>query len=286
VTPVMRQGAVKGPPSGRRQRLASDEVKRRMLDAARDEIDDWGGLAVSLERLNLEEVIQRARVPRTSVYRVWERKEDFLTDVLCDLAGPSRHGTAAFSGDTLRLVRDTYAEHLDMLSTPEQRRLLVAELCRVGVEQNFQDISNSPEWRNYLTLTVTALSYPDAEARAQIIGKLLEAEQVFIGRMGRFYETMGFAIGFRMKPGATYEQLAAAGAAVVEGLAMRQFINPEMVHSSVTRPALGGDAEWTIAAAAFHGIIDSLIELVGNWTPPDIDELASRFTNILEEFEF
>src|SRR5580704_10422822 len=73
--------------TARPERVAAEEVRQRMLDAGR-ELALEAGAALTIEHLRLEEVIQRARVPRSSVYRLWAYREEYTEDLLCYLAGP------------------------------------------------------------------------------------------------------------------------------------------------------------------------------------------------------
>ena len=72
--------------AARPERVAAEEVRRRMLEAGR-ELALEAGAALTIEHLRLEEVIQRARVPRSSAYRMWAYREEYTDDLLCYLAG-------------------------------------------------------------------------------------------------------------------------------------------------------------------------------------------------------
>jgi len=72
--------------TARPERVPAEEVRRRMLDAGR-ELAVEAGAALTIEHLRLEEVIQRARVPRSSVYRLWAYRDEYIDDLLCHLAG-------------------------------------------------------------------------------------------------------------------------------------------------------------------------------------------------------
>src|SRR5689334_20987803 len=109
---------------GRRARLTNDQVARRMLDAAQSLVEETG-LTVSLEHLSFEEVIQRARVSRSAAYRLWPYKDEFFVDLLCDLAGPSWQGTAAFDKETILLVEELVTKNFDRVATAEGRRWLI-----------------------------------------------------------------------------------------------------------------------------------------------------------------
>src|SRR5229473_1330094 len=83
--PTLRRGVGQAM-TARPERVTAEEVRQRMLDAGR-ELALEVGAALTIEHLRLEEVIQRARVPRSSVYRIWPYREDYIDDLLCYLAG-------------------------------------------------------------------------------------------------------------------------------------------------------------------------------------------------------
>src|SRR6266704_4720114 len=80
----MRRG-VRHAMTARPERVPAEEVRQRMLNAGRA-LAEEAGAALTIEHLRLEEVIQRARVPRSSVYRLWAYREDYTEDLLCYLA--------------------------------------------------------------------------------------------------------------------------------------------------------------------------------------------------------
>ena len=116
--------------TARPERVAAEEVRQRMLDAGR-ELALEAGAALTIEHLRLEEVIQRARVPRSSVYRLWPYREEYTDDLLCYLAGP---GSWFSRPDGLR-PRDvrpssggSSTENMHLLATPGGRRALMCEV--------------------------------------------------------------------------------------------------------------------------------------------------------------
>ena len=83
-----------------------------MLDAGR-ELALEAGAALTIEHLRLEEVIQRARVPRSSVYRLWPYREEYTDDLLCYLAGLGA-GSAdrpVFDPETFTVIKQVLAEN-------------------------------------------------------------------------------------------------------------------------------------------------------------------------------
>ena len=142
-----------------------------MPDAAQRLVERDGGLTVSLEHLGLDKVIREAGVSlMTSVYREWTNKDAFYVDLLCDMAGPSWQGTAAFDEKTIQLARDVVAEHFDQLQEGrEGRRQVLKEAVRRAAKQNFDAVVASAQWRTYVALTATVLSQSiEVESRNRV----------------------------------------------------------------------------------------------------------------------
>jgi AcrR family transcriptional regulator len=124
--------------TARPERVPAEEVRERMLKAGR-ELALEAGAALTIEHLRLEEVIQRARVPRSSVYRMWAYREEYIDDLLCYLAG----GGSWFSDrpvldpETFADVKRILDENARLLATLEGRRALLCEITRVTVTRNY-----------------------------------------------------------------------------------------------------------------------------------------------------
>ena len=258
-------------------------LRRKMLDAAQRLLDQAGGLSVTLEDLGLDKVIKEAGVSRTSVYREWENKEEFYIDLLCDLAGPSWQGTAAFDEQTILLARNVVTDDLSALASAEGRRQLLIKAVNVAAEQNYRAVITSIQWRTYVTLTATVLSIStESSGRARIEQALRRSEAFFLGKMADFYSDMAIVLGLRLRSYVpSYELLAAAGAAVVEGLALRQTLMPELVNQRIVirEGELAGG--WHLAALGFLGVFDGMVESdpaydLGEALPRYMKQLAER----------
>src|SRR5258708_38452596 len=101
----------------RPDRVPADEVRQRMLDAGR-ELALEAGAALTIEQLRLEQVIQRARVPRSSAYRVWPYKDDYISDLLCYLAGAGRwfSDRPVMTPETTTVIRQLGDDHRALLA--------------------------------------------------------------------------------------------------------------------------------------------------------------------------
>src|ERR1700757_565109 len=114
--------------TARPERVPAEEVRQRMLDAGR-ELALEAGAALTIEHLRLEEVIQRARVPRSSAYRLWPYKEDYIEDLLCYLAGTGSWFSArtVMAPDTPTVQARVIEENRSLLGSLEGRRSLLRE---------------------------------------------------------------------------------------------------------------------------------------------------------------
>ncbi len=81
--------------------------------------------------------------------------------------------------------------------------------------------------------------------------------------MTNFYADMALILGLRLRSHVeSDETVAAAGAAVIEGLGLRQLLTPDVVNRPLPLEEAGGPQEWHLAARAFLGIFDELVEPV------------------------
>jgi AcrR family transcriptional regulator len=286
--------------TARPERVAAEEVRQRMLDAGR-ELALEAGAALTIEHLRLEEVIQRARVPRSSAYRLWPYKEDYIDDLLCYLAGAGSWFSDRTVVDpaTLSLVQQLLAANKALLDTPEGRRALLREVVRVTAERNYTTLSESAQWRLQMALVATLGSTRAGEARRKIAAALEDAQGRARVTMVAVFGYLAGEIGLRVRdPALTVEHMQLAGGLLVQGLALRNVqvqaarggsdgacadaSYPVVAHvdallnAPVPGPALdGGTAPWSLAAFAYLGIVESFVELDPDFTPSPTLELAS-----------
>src|ERR1700744_1145738 len=104
--------------TARPERGSAGEVRQRMLDAGR-ELALEAGAALTIEHLRLEEVIQRARVPRSSVYRMWPYRADYTHELLSYRAGPGSYFSdrPVLDPDTFSVATKVVSENLPLLAT-------------------------------------------------------------------------------------------------------------------------------------------------------------------------
>ena len=271
--------------TARPERVQAAEVRERMLDAGR-ELALESGAALTIEHLRMEEVIQRARVPRSSVYRLWPYKDDYIDDLLCHIAGPGSwfSNRAVFDPETFTVVTGLLTEHRRLLATMEGRRTLLCEIVRVVVACNYRALAGNHAWRLHSALAATLGATRGSEARKKIAVALEETQSrtrdLLVELFGYLVETLGL----RMRdPARTVEHFQMASSMLVQSLAMRNAqvqaaigdteeaaqVN-DLLNAPLPGPGLDGEpTEWTLAAVAYLGVLDAFIELEPDWVAPD-----------------
>lgn len=256
-----------------------------MLDAGR-ELALEAGAALTIEHLRLEEVIQRARVPRSSVYRLWAYREEYIDDLLCHLAGLSNWFSdgPVLNPETSADAGQVLSENGHLLATLEGRRALLCEIIRVTVARNYAALTGSAHWRLHMALVATLGSTRSGEARKRIAAALEESQRQSRASMAAVLGQLAAAVGLRMRdPAYTLDHMALAGGLLVQGHALRNVQvqaaagPPEvpgmasasdaalvdgLLNAPVPGPGLDGKAtEWTLPAFAFLGVLDAFTEL-------------------------
>jgi AcrR family transcriptional regulator len=241
-----------------RRRLSQEEVRRRVMAAARELLVE-GGLTVSLDHISLEEIIQHAAVPRTSVYRLWPRRDEFVMAFLRELGGAEARFGADVDEVAVATVERVIQDHLEWLYDVVGRRALLRETIREGALAVFDTVIDSSEWRTYVALIATVLSTPDPEVREEIAAALRGAEKAFIKQMAEFYEGIANVLGFQLNPDYRLDHVVTASAALIQGLALRRILSPELVTEVLMRDGPSGSEPWSIAALGLHSIIESMV---------------------------
>lgn len=285
-------------------RVPAGEVRQRMLAAGR-ELALEAGAALTIEHLRLEEVIQRARVPRSSVYRLWPYREDYTDDLLCYLAGEGStfSNRPVFDPETFALVKNVITDNAPLIATLEGRRALMCEVVRLAAARNYQALTESMPWRLHMALAATLGSTRSGEARRRIAAALEDAQLRSRESIVAMLSHVAGTLGLRLRdPAYTLDHVQLAGGLLVQALALRNVQvqtsighvsrtaapagapgtgDPDAVPPSVPGvidgllnapipgPGLHGQqAEWTLVTYSYLGIVDAFMELDPDFTPP------------------
>ena len=272
--------------AARPERVPAEEVRRRMLEAGRD-LAIESGAALTIEHLRVEEVIQRARVPRSSAYRMWPYREEYIDDLLCYLAGVGNwfNDRPVFDPETFTVLKQVVEDNRELISQPGGRRAVLCEVVRLTVAQNYSALTDSSLWRLHMALSATLGSTRSGEARQKIAAALEEAQRVSRESLVAVFGFLAGELGLRMRdPAATVEHMQLAGGLLVQSVALRNVQVraaagaddcgeaakvDALLNAPLPGPGLNGEpAEWTLAAFAYMGVVDAFIELDPDFTPP------------------
>jgi AcrR family transcriptional regulator len=239
------------------------ETQERMLDAAVAMVTETG-LTVSLEHISLEDVIHRAGVSRSAVYRRWPYKDLFFSDLLKRLAAGASPAIGGTNPEAVAAVNKIVLDHLDWLRTPKLRRALAAEVLRQGALDEFETFHASAEWRTYYALQATFLSLPDGELRREVQDALTASERVLITRVARAYEEMTNLLGLRIRPELeiTFDTIAVMATATTRGMVLMAPANPGIASQRFQANPFGAPepAEWSEPALSMVGVTLTFLE--------------------------
>lgn len=271
--------------AARPERVPAEEVRRRMLEAGR-ELAIEAGAALTIEHLRVEEIIQRARVPRSSAYRMWPYREDYIDDLLCHLAGAGNwfNERPVFDPETFTVLKQVVEDNRELVSQPGGRRALLCEVVRLTVAQNYAALSESGTWRLHMALSATLGSTRSGEARQKIAAALEESQRVSRESLVAVFGFLAAELGLRMRdPAATIEHMQLAGGLLVQSLALRNVQVraaadgddsgeaaqvDTLLNAPLPGPGLHGQpADWSLAAFAYMGLVDAFIELDPDFIP-------------------
>jgi hypothetical protein len=273
--------------AARPERVPAEEVRRRMLEAGR-ELAIEAGAALTIEHLRVEEIIQRARVPRSSAYRMWPYREEYIDDLLCYLAGAGNwfNDRPVFDPETFTVLKQVVEDNRVLIGSPEGRRALLREIVRLTVAQNYGALTESGTWRLHMALSATLGSTRSGEARQKIAAALEESQRVSRDSLVAVFWFLAQELGLRMRdPAATIEHMQLAGGLLVQSVALRNVqvqaaadgddsgeaaLVDTLLNAPLPGPGLHGQpAEWTLAALAYMGVVDAFIELDPDFIPPE-----------------
>lgn len=273
--------------AARPERVPAEEVRRRMLEAGR-ELAIEAGAALTIEHLRVEEIIQRARVPRSSAYRMWPYREEYIDDLLCYLAGAGNwfNDRPVFDPETFTVLKQAVEDNRELIGSPEGRRALLREIVRLTVAQNYAALTESGTWRLHMALSATLGSTRSGEARQKIAAALEQSQRVSRDSLVAVFGFLAAELGLRMRhPAATIEHMQLAGGLLVQSVALRNVqvraaadgddsgeaaLVDTLLNAPLPGPGLHGQpAEWTLAAFAYMGVVDAFIELDPDFTPPE-----------------
>lgn len=234
-------------PARVRRRQESAALREHVLKTAVEMVVQMDALTIGIDDLSMEQVIQQAEAPRSSVYRLWPYRGDFVDDVLVALASPAHMSNLSFDEETTQgAEHDTEQVSSEELADPGFRRNFTQTLVRRWALFDLQRLTTSREWQEYIALIAGTRFVRSIDARERLAIELQKCERTFIGYMATFYESMAKTLGLRLRPGLDYKHLATALAAVLEGIALRQTL-VTATKDTPRRLLIDAEQDWTLA---------------------------------------
>ncbi len=240
------------------------------LDSVRAQLIDAGivllrrrGVELGLGEITLSDAIAEAGVTRSTAYR------SLADETLAPQAMLHRELityllTRYSRGDTRDAIEGAIAQDLARheqaleSGTTQQRTLAMRSIIRVGANTSYEGVIDSPE-RAILTAMYGAVRSstepPDWRHEA-----LTEGEQNLNAMFSALYRGLAELFHYRVKPPFTMDQFTAAGASLIEGLAMRHEFNPELATTQRPTGPAGQDESWTLFAIAFEAMFVGMCE--------------------------
>lgn len=208
------------------------------------------GLSLSLEHLNLEELIATAGVSRTSTYRRWPTKDAFAADLLLRIARDTQLTDLAPIAESIRSIpARTLA-----LDTEQARRDAIVEIFRVLTDADFAAALGSTTWRSYLTLRAAHPGLPDGDLRAHVRVALDATERRFTEHRSAVLGAAASLMGYRLRDSDAFgwHTLAESLNATFSGLLIKAFADTDAATRTRQCAPFGSSrpAAWSLVALA------------------------------------
>lgn len=231
-------------PRKRRPRLTLDQTRRGVLDAAARRVTE-GGWASGLEHVRLEDAVRDADVSRTAAYRCWPRRDEFLADLLVDLAMQALPVEGDRGARATAVLREAVGADPNALRSPEGRRdALRRAVVASAVDDLAADRAESGRWRLYLGLATAVPAVPVEAGRARVAQAVKDAEDAVLDRLEGNYRQLLELFG--CGPVGSCREVAAVGVVLMRGLVIGSFV-------------AGAAGQDEAAAAAFGYLVDAAV---------------------------
>lgn len=244
----------------RPRRMRKEELRALMLDTAEELLGDRG-LGVNAYPLNLEELIRRAGVPRSSVFNAFGTKESLIFELALRLLPPTSPLAGYFSGMWAQILDEVVAE----LPGPEDaawRRAALREVVRRSVRKNHDMLAGSSRWRTFRALSMSLDSFPDDERRV-LTERLHHIQREYVAVMSACYQRVFDRFGVRLRAGIDIRHFTGSVSSALEGIATSRAFGPTVPDEVLSLPGPDGTAvDWHLSSVAFLALVEGMTEPV------------------------
>ncbi|MGA1838257.1 hypothetical protein VD659_15150 [Herbiconiux sp. 11R-BC] len=232
------------------------------------------GVTVSIRPDLLSKVAANLQLPVHGLRSLWPSSDAMRGEILLSLAREGLTGRA--DDETLVSTWHYLSSQAAALATGEGRREVLRRLVDLVAQHNFENVTTSMAWRNYVACSVSVAETD--ELSSTLTAELRRSEEDFLAHMAPFYENLLGLIGFRLSPRLrqNHQAFALSLAAVVEGLGIVRRSVPGLLSAGFGDKA---DSEQSLASLLVTVLLEGLIE-----EDPDYDAESAirRLTHGLE----
>lgn len=175
-----------------------------------------------LEHVRLEDAVRDADVSRTAAYRCWPNRDDFLVDVLAELAGQALPVEGDRGPHATAVLRASLDDDPNVLRTAEGRRAALRKAVAVSASDDLiTDRRENRRWQLYLALAMAVPNLPEGPQRDRVSAAVTDAESQVLQRLERNYRKLLELFGFTSR--VEYRELAEIGIALMRGYVIGSY---------------------------------------------------------------
>ncbi len=256
------------PALGSGRRRTRSELRTLLLDAG-TRILLTEGLTLGTERVTFARVFEEVervhgvRVTNAAVIdRIWKNRNDFHVDVLREVVDHE-------GGSEFRAAEMAVSQALPLvdLSTPTTRRASLAELIRVSTAA-FMEVAVDSTLSFQLALATYLAASRSGTPDDRLVETHRHTNETLTARYADLYRFGLELIGWRVRPGMSLSDAAAAISALAEGIVLHKQVDPDAFPAVHT--ARGPDGlvkEWTLLGLGIDALVEVFAEPIPS--PPD-----------------